>query len=39
MKGVVFSKIYIFTRVMLCAALTNNDITSDGGLTTKNFYA
>ena len=39
MKGVVFSKIYIFTRVMLCAALTNNDVTSDGGLATKNFYA
>jgi hypothetical protein len=38
-QRVVFANANIFTRVMLCAALTHDDVSSNATLTAKDFDA
>ena len=38
-QSVVFAHAYIVTRIVLCAALTNDDVACDDCLSTENFHS
>lgn len=38
-QGVVFANTHVFTGVVFGSALTHDDVSADGFLTTKDFYA
>lgn len=35
----VFTDSYVVSRVVLCSALTNNNVPRDSSLTTENFHS
>ena len=35
-KGVVFTKVNVFSRIVGCSTLTNDNVSSSGGLASKN---
>ena len=38
-QSVIFAHAYIVTRIVLCAALTNDDVACDYCLSTENFHS